>query len=96
MESSTRQIDRGPMTQAADDMRVAHTIERDCFVLKILNQGAFQLGILIALKQNIKGLDHNIAKSFISRAQIARHVDLGIAAAAQTVVDIVTPIDPAL
>ena len=51
MECRARQIDRGPMSQTADDVRMTHTIEGDCLVLKVLDEGAFEVRILITLKQ---------------------------------------------
>lgn len=96
MKSSSVKIDSGAVAQAADNVRVPHAIECDRFVLKILDQRAFEIGILVTLKQNVKGFDDDIAKSFVGGRQVARHINLGITAAAETVLDVVAIVESAL
>jgi hypothetical protein len=73
-----------------------HAIEGDRLILKILDEGVFQIGVLITLQQDVERLDDYLAKELVGGGDIASQVNLGIAAAAQTVFDVVTTVDPAL
>jgi hypothetical protein len=73
-----------------------HPIQGNRLVLKILDQSAFEIEILITLKQDVQRFDDHLAKAFIGGGQIAGHVNLGIAAATETVFDVVTAVNPAL
>ena len=84
------------MTQATDDVGMAHSIERHGFVLKILNQRLFKFGVLVTLEQNIQGLDDDFAKALISGGGVARQIDFRITPAPQTLLNVVTSIEPAL
>src|SRR6266699_948708 len=53
VKSHSVQIDRRPMPQAANDVRVSNSIQRDRFVLKILDQGLFQILVLITAQQHV-------------------------------------------
>ena len=69
------------MAKATDNVGMADTIERDCLVLKILNQRPLEFGVLIALQKNVECFDYYFAKLLVGRATIARRVNLSIAAA---------------
>src|SRR5258707_1938948 len=96
MESGAGEIDSGAVSQTADDVGMPNAIQRRRFVLKILNQGALEFGVLIALEHHIEGFDYYRAKAFISRAAITRDINLGVAAATEAVFNVVTTIEPAL
>ena len=96
MKRSAVKIDSRAVAEATDDVRMANAIERDRFILKILNQRAFEIRILITLKQDVEGFDDDVAKSFIGGRQVARHVNLCVAAAAQTVLDVIAVVESAL
>jgi hypothetical protein len=64
--------------------------------LKILNQRAFKIRILITLEQHIQRFDDDMAESFIGGGEVTRHVDFGITAPAETVLDVIAIIEPAL
>src|SRR5689334_9416020 len=66
-------IDRRPVTKTADDVWMTHAIQRHSFILKILNQGTFELRVLIALQKNIERFDYNLTKALVGGAAIARH-----------------------
>src|SRR5258708_3245761 len=96
MKSCSAKIHGGAMTKATDNVGMADTIERDCLVLKILNQRPLKFGVLIALQQNIKCFDYYFAKLFVRRATIARRVNLGITATTKTLFNVVTTVESAL
>jgi hypothetical protein len=56
----------------------------------------FKIGILITLEQNIQGFDDDFAKTFISGAAVASHVNFRVTTAAQAVLDVITSIKSAL
>src|SRR5689334_17926882 len=89
-------IDRRPVTKTADDVWMTHAIQRHSFILKILNQGTFELRVLIALQKNIERFDYNLTKALVGGAAIARDINLGITAASKTFFNVVTTVDPAL
>jgi hypothetical protein len=47
------------MAQTTDNVGMAHTVERDCFVLEILNQRSFQLSVRRLVKKHVERLDHD-------------------------------------
>src|SRR2546423_8459307 len=96
MKSSATEIERSSVTQAADYIRMTHAIESHGFILKVLNEGGFELRILITLKQNIERLDDDAAKSLVRRSRIARQINLSVTAASQTVFDVITTVESAL
>ena len=81
---------------AATAVAPSSAIERDCFILKILDESLFEISILITLKQHIQSFDDDFAELLVGRRQIARHVDFGIAAATETIFDVIASINPAL
>src|SRR5690349_17693712 len=68
MTSYAIEIDSGAMPEPADDVGMAHAIERNCFVLKVLNQGALEIEVLISLQENIQRLDHDFPKLLVRGA----------------------------
>src|SRR5713101_8748961 len=96
MKGGAAEIDRRAMSQTADDVRMTHAIQRSRFVLKVLNQGALEFGILIALEQDVKSFYYYRAKTLISRGAVTRDVNLGVAAATEAVFNVVATIEPAL
>ena len=84
------------MTKTTDNVGMANAIESNRFVLKILDQRAFQFRILIALQQNVERLDDNAAKLLVRSAAIARDINLRVTSATETFFNIVTSIQPAL
>src|SRR5947207_10630918 len=96
MKGSAAEIDCGPVTEAADNIRMTHAVQRDRFILKVLNQGGLELGILITLQQHIECFDDDRAKSLVRRGGVAGQINLRITAAPQTVFDVVTTVDSAL
>src|SRR2546425_4671692 len=74
MKCGAVDIERGAVTEAADDVRVTDAIESNCFILKILDESLFEISILITLKQHIQSFDNNFAELLVGRRQIARHV----------------------
>jgi hypothetical protein len=75
---------------------MAHPIERDRLVLKILNQRTLEFGILIALQKNVESFDYYFAKLLVGGATIVGRVNLSIAATTETLFNVVTTIEPAL
>src|SRR5262249_32619034 len=87
VKGSLVEIDSRPVTQAADDVRMPPAVQRNRFVLKILNQRALEVGVLVPLQQDIEGLDNDVTKSFVGGGPVAGHINLGVAAPAETVFD---------
>src|SRR5437867_6774976 len=54
MKSGSAEIEGSAVTKATDNVGMTHPIERDCLVLKILNQGTLEFGVLIALQKNVE------------------------------------------
>src|SRR5437016_14064301 len=52
VKSGFAKIDGGTMAEATDNVGMAHAIERNCLVLKILNQRELDLSVVIALQQH--------------------------------------------
>src|SRR5258708_11856150 len=95
MESGAGEIDSRAVSQTADDVGMTNAIQRRRFVLKILNQGALEFGVLIALKHHVEGFDDYRAKAFINRGAVTRDINLGVTAATEAVFNVVTTIEPA-
>src|SRR5712691_4086507 len=96
MEGGAGEIDCRAMSQTADDVGMTHAIQRGRFVLKILNQGALEFGVLIALQHHVESFYYYRPKTLISRGAITRDINLGVAAATEAVFNVVTTIEPAL
>src|SRR2546421_107752 len=96
MKRGAAEVDCGPVTEAADDIRMTHAIESHGFILEVLNQGGLELSILITLKQHIECFNYDYAKSLVRRGSVAGQVNLRIAATPQTVFDVITTVEAAL
>lgn len=96
MKSCTGKINCRPVSEAADNVRVADAIEGDGLVLKILNQSSFELRILVTLKQDVQGFDYHTAELCIGCRAIAGHVYFGITTTTKTVFDVVAAVESAL
>src|SRR5260221_813330 len=96
MKGRAGEIDRRAVSQTADDVGMTYAIKRRRFVLKILNQGALEFGILITLEQHVESFDYDGAETFVRRGAVARDVNLGVAAATEAVFNVVPTIEPAL
>ena len=48
------------MTEAANDIRVANLVERDRFVLKVLDERLFKFGVGCALQRDVERLDDDL------------------------------------
>src|SRR5688572_4689107 len=59
MKRFTGKIDGRAMTEAVNNVRMAHPVERYCLVLKILDQGALELYVRHALEQDIQRFDND-------------------------------------
>src|SRR5437016_13462406 len=89
-------VECGAMAETADNVYMTNAIQGNCFILKVLNQGTFQIRILIALKQNVQCLNNHFPKSLVRSSAITRYINLSVAAAAQALFNIVTAVDSAL
>jgi hypothetical protein len=96
VKSCSVQVERRAVAETANDVRVPNSIERDGFILKILDEGAFEIRILVTLKQNVKGFDNDVTKLLVRRSAIPRNVNLGITAVAETLFDVIAGVKSAL
>src|SRR5256885_3491854 len=71
MKRGAIEIECGAVTEAADDIGMTNAIEGNCFILKILDESLFEIGILITLKQHIQSFDDDFAELLVRRRQIA-------------------------
>jgi len=74
-------------------VRMPNAIQRDRFVLKVLNQRLFELRVRGSLKRGVERLDDH---EWFYPALIERKKDLGIASAAKAAVYQVTIVDYAV
>src|SRR5205085_11908476 len=72
---------------------MAHGVERNRFVLKILDQRAFQLGIRRALQARVERFDHNLCAVSLT---VVRHEDLSVAAQTEPLPNFVAIINQAV
>jgi len=97
MKDRTLQIACRSVTKAADDVRMADTVERDRFILKIFYECAFEIGVEIVLKKDIERFDDDLAVRRVSGGnRITCEKYLGITAASQFPLNVVTPVKPAV
>src|SRR5689334_22823497 len=89
MKRRAGEIDRCSVSETIDDVRMTNAIERDCFVLKIINQRPLEIRIGLALEIQIQRLDHDRAWRAFSRGVVIRDVDFGVTPAAETFEDVV-------
>jgi hypothetical protein len=84
------------VSEAADDVRVTNTVERNGFVLEIFNQCALKVCVGHALQHDVQSFDNDRLRLSFSRAQVSRHVDFSVAAAPQAVQYLVATIEQGL
>jgi hypothetical protein len=97
MEHRPVQVSRRAMAQTADNIRVTDAVEGDRFVLKVLDQCSFQVFIQIVLEKDVERFYDNRAVSRLGRGyNVTREIDLGVAAAAELLPDIVPFVQPAI
>ena len=97
MEDRPVEVTRRAVSEPADHIWVTDSIERNSFVLKILDQSSFKICIQIVLKKDVKGLYHDLAVIGLRRSQcVTRNKDLGITSPAEVFDHVITPIDPAI
>jgi hypothetical protein len=70
---------------------MAHTIERDCFVLKVRDERALQLEVGRVLQVEIERLDDDRARRTFRGCVVVGDVDLGVTATAEPLDDVVAP-----
>src|SRR5215472_16126894 len=96
MKRRAVQVDRGAVAEAADDVRMAHAIKGHRFVLKICDQGAFEIAVRFFLQEKIERFDYNnLGAAFRGRVVVSL-VALRVAAAAQALKNVVAAIKSAL
>src|SRR5262249_15617029 len=95
MKSRAIQIDRRTVSQTTDGVRMADAVQSNRFVLKVLNESAFEFGVLVTLKQHVEGFDYHLTKPLVRRAAVARNVNFSVAPATETLFDVVARIEPA-
>src|ERR1044072_7552286 len=96
MKCGAVQIQSCAMAQTTDDVGLARPVERDGFILKILDESLFEFRILVALQQNIQRLDDDAAKPFIGGCGVVRQVNLSVAATSQALFDVEAAVESAL
>ena len=72
MKNRSVQIARRAVSETADDVRMAHAVERNRFVLKIFDQRAFQIGVQIVLQENVESFDNDLFVRRLRRSQTCR------------------------
>ncbi|HVQ55778.1 MAG TPA: hypothetical protein VMS29_03390, partial [Pyrinomonadaceae bacterium] len=97
MKDSAVQIPRGAVPETADDIRVTDAVERDGLILEIFDKRSFEVVIKIVLQKNIKGFDYDLSvRRLRRRKRVMGEEDLGIAAATQFPLDVISPVKPAI
>ena len=97
MKNGTAKIAGGAVTDAADYVGVANAIERDRFVLEVLNKSSFEVVVEIVLEKNIQCLYDDISVGRLRRRErVAREKDLGIAALTEPLAYVVAFVEPAI
>src|ERR1043166_1949230 len=97
MKDSTIQVARGSVAETADDVRVTNAVQSDRFVLEILDQRPLQIVVKIVLEKDIQGLYHDLLMRRLKRCKdIVGEIDLGIAASAKLLVNIVSAVESAV
>jgi hypothetical protein len=96
MEHHTVQVTRSAVAEPADDIRMAYAIESDGFVLKIFDERSFEIGVEVVLQKNVQSLDNDRAMRRLPRKGVVGREDLGIAAAAKTLFNVVSSVKPAI
>ena len=61
MEQRSASVAGGAVAEPVNDVRVANAVERHSFVLEVLDEGAFKVGVEIVLEKYVKGFYRNKA-----------------------------------
>src|SRR5215204_1228938 len=97
MKNHPAQVARRAVSEAADDVRMAHAVERNRFVLKIFDERAFEVGVQIVLHKDVEGFDDDF---FMRRLRggdsVQRDVNFGIAATTEELFDVVASVQAAV
>ena len=93
MKRNRFKISRRAMSEPLNDIRVTNSIECGGFVLEVLNQRQFKIGIGSSLQRRVQGFDDDGAAGI---RLIVREKYLGIAPATQAALNQVAIIDYAV
>jgi len=97
MKDRAGKVAGSAMAQAADDVRVADPVECDRLVLKVLNEGSFEVCIKVILKEYIKCLDDDLPMRGLRRSErIAGDEDLGVTSPTEKFDHVIPFVDPAI
>ena len=96
MKRSLRQVDSRAVPEATDDIGMSHSIEGHRFILEVCNQRLFELDIRRVIEIHVQRLDDDSSGSALRSFIIPGHIDLGVAAAAQTFKNVVASVEPGL
>ena len=97
VEDRSLQVACSSVAEAAYNIRVSYTVERYGFILKVLDQRAFQIIVQIILQEYIQRLYYNFEMRRIRAGQcVASEKYLSITAPPQFPFDVVTPVQPAI
>ena len=97
MENGSGKITSGAVSESADHVRMADSVQSDGFVLKVFDESALEIGIEIILKENVQCLDNDLAMwSLRRRKSVTRDEDLGVTPAPEKFDYVVTFVDPAI
>jgi hypothetical protein len=84
------------VADAADDVRVANAVEGDRFILKVLDQSPFQIGVEIVLQKYVESLDNDRRLRRLRRSErVFRQKDLSITPTPELLQDVVPSIESA-
>src|SRR5882724_3574796 len=84
------------VTQPADHIWMAHTVQRHGFILKVYNQRSLEVGIRGFLKEHVQCLDNYSPRPILGGSVVVRHVDLGITAATEAFNNVIAAVKSAL
>ena len=85
------------MSEPADNVRIANTVEGDRFVLEVLDQRPFKIGIEIVLEKHVKRLNNDLTVWRLGRSEsVTRNEDLGVTPAPEQFDNVITLVDPAI
>jgi hypothetical protein len=97
MENRSRKIASATVPKPADHVRMADAIECDGFVLKILDERTFKIGIKVILQKDVQRLYDDLAVRGLRRRKgVTRDEDLGVTPAPEKFDYVVTFVDPAI
>jgi hypothetical protein len=97
MKNRSPEIACRAVADAAYDIWVSDLVEGNGFILEILYERAFQIGVEIVLQKDVKGLDDDGRMCRLRRCQdIASEVNFGIASPPERFTDIVPLVESAV